>query len=303
MTRVAVMGATGFVGSAVVEALRRRGVEPVGVPAPRLTTSGRSALSLKVSQETVRELRERLDGFDAVVLAAGLAEATSSDGDALFGANSLLPAAVAQALESAASRPRLVHVSSAAVQGRTAVLDETTRTAPFSLYSASKTLGEELIRGSQAAVVYRPASVHGPGRRTTATLVRVAKSRLTSVAGAGETPTPQMLVENVGDAVAFLTLYEGEVPAIVMHPWEGMSCVGLLRSLGDREPLHLPPAAARLVIEVAARAGHVLPRFAGVSRRLEMLWFGQRQARSWLTSIGWVPPAGPDGWSQLRAKG
>lgn len=47
MTRVAVLGATGFVGSAVVAALEARGAQVFPVSAPRLTTGARTLTDLR----------------------------------------------------------------------------------------------------------------------------------------------------------------------------------------------------------------------------------------------------------------
>jgi len=241
-------------------------------------------------------LLEQLRDVDAVVIAAGVAVATGS-GDDLFGADALLPALVSAAAPATA---RVVHVSSAAVQGRRPLLDESTETAPFSDYSLAKALGEQaVLQGNPGAVCFRPTSVHGAGRDVTRTLARVASSRFASVAGRGDGPTPQVLVENVADAIAFVTLTPREVPSVVLHPHEGMSVAQLVRVLGDREPRHVPVAIARSIVGLAVIAGRRSSKAAGVGRRLEMLWFGQAQTPGWLTDC-WEPIAGPGDWERLR---
>ena len=45
--------------------------------------------------------------------------------------------------------------------------------------------------------------------------------------------------------------------------------------------------------------GKAMPQIASNARRVEMLWFGQSQAPSWLTEAGWIPPAGRDEWVRL----
>lgn len=304
MTRVAVVGGSGFVGSAVVRALRGCGADVVVVPAPRLDCAARSLPELQAELDgspqvsaAVEALRTPLAGCDAVVNAAGVAQATTGAGDDLFGASALLPAVIARALE---PTQRFVHVSSAAVQGRRPVLDESDEREPFSPYSASKALGEEALRASApSAVVYRPTSVQGEGRAVTASLAKVLRSPIASVAS-GDHPTPQVLVDNVGDAAAFLALSDEQPPPVVLHPWEGLTTRELYRVFDGRRPVVLPSWFARLLVGV----GHLVGRFsgavAGVVRRVEMLWFGQAQSGSWLEGR-WQPPLSWESWRPPRS--
>lgn len=298
---VAVLGASGFVGSHVVTALAERGVDVRRVRAPRLTTTARTAEDLMVElsrpdvvAETER-LRAELADAAAVVNAAGLAHATGA-GDDLFGANALLPAVVADA---APAGIRFVHVSSAAVQGRIDPLDETLQRAPFSPYSTSKALGEELAGRRPGTVCFRPTSVHGADRKVTRSLYRVVSSPLASVAGRGDGPSPQVLVENVADAVAHVVLLQQAPPGIVLQPWEGLTVGGLVRAFGGREPRHIWPWLARTVVLLLGAVGTVFSPAAGIARRLEMLWFGQRQVAGWLTTTGWSAPMGRQRWKDM----
>lgn len=298
---VAVLGASGFVGSHAVAALLARGVEVRTVRAPRLTTSARTVDALRVELdrtdvvvETAR-LRAELVGAAVVVNAAGIARATGA-GDDLFGANALLPAVVAKAV---ADGTRMVHVSSAAVQGRMSPLDETTTRAPFSPYSVSKALGEELLEGRAGTVCFRPTSVHGADRRVTRSLHRLVSSPLASVAGTGDGPTPQVLVDNVADAIALVATTQLEPPPVVLQPGEGLTVAGLVRDLGGREPRHVSTWLASPIIRLVGAFGTVVPGAKGVARRLEMLWFGQRQVDGWLTTMGWSAPVGRRHWKDM----
>ena len=298
---VVVLGAGGFVGSHVMAALAERGVEARPVRAPRLSTPARTVHDVRaallrpdVASETAR-LRDELAGAAVVVNAAGLAHATGS-GDDLFGANALLPAVLADAIS---DRTRLVHVSSAAVQGRLSPLDETTTRAPFSPYSASKALGEELVGSRDRTVCFRPTSVHGPDRQVTRSLHRVVSSPLASVAGRGDGPTPQVLVDNVADAIAYVALAQVEPPPVVLQPSEGLTVADLVRDLGGREPRHVWTWLARLLVRTLNVVGGVAPPAAGVARRLEMLWCGQTQVAGWLTRTSWSAPAGRQQWKDM----
>ena len=221
----------------------------------------------------------------------------------LYGANALIPR-VAVAASAIAGVPRFVHVSSAVVQNDKPVLDQSEDLRPFSPYSASKVSGEQALRESPLAQVdvvrYRPPSVHAPGRRVTRMIARIAGSPLATVAGRGDSPSPQAQLPNVAAAIAFLATTEQSPPDVVVHPSEGVTTGGLMRDLsGGREPRHLPPAMARSVVRLAKLAGRAHRPTAANARRIELLWFGQAQSVSWLDDAGFVPPVGPEGWKEL----
>lgn len=297
--KVAVLGSTGFVGSAVTQALDSNCHVVVRIPTPRVVchTAEECMEYPQQHPERVARLARELCGADTIVIASGDADASSQDVAKLLGANGAIPALVAAAASLAGTR-RVVHVSTAAVQGRKLVLDETDDLQPFSPYSWSKAVGERALRAwlSADGVSYRPAGVHAPDRRVTVTLTRLASSRLSTVAGDGSAPTPQALIENVASAVAFLATCPSTPPSIVIHPWEGVTTASLLRQLGGKDPRHVPTGPARVLVRAARVAGNRSGRVAANARRLEMCWFGQAQGPSWLVEAGWSPPCA---WGQL----
>ena len=130
----------------------------------------------------------------------------------------------------------------------------------------------------------------------------VAQSPLRSVAGAGRRPSPQALVENVGAAVAQLCTAP-DPPRVVIHPWEGLTTAALLQLLGGgRTPRRVPEPIARLALWGARATVGRLPHRGADVRRVEMLWFGQPQTKSWLTTQGWSPPVGAEGWRRLAER-
>ena len=306
--RVVLIGASGFVGSAVDSALRADH-DVIVVKAPRLTTSSRETADLQreaSSSPLVSGLAEAMAGADALVNAAGHPDASSLDEDRLFGANALLPAVLLEAARQAGVR-RMVHVSSAVVQNDKPLLDASEDVRPFSPYSASKVAGEQVLRdpagspGHDVQVVrYRPPSVHAPGRRVTRMVARIAASPAASVARPGNQPTPQALLPNVAAAIAHLATTDADPPAVVHHPSEGVTVTGLMRDLsGGRAPMRIPSPVARAFVSCAKMAGRVHKPTAANARRVELLWLGQRQAPSWLTETGWQLPVGPEGWKVL----
>ncbi|WP_306232273.1 NAD-dependent epimerase/dehydratase family protein [Agrococcus beijingensis] len=296
-TRVVVLGASGFVGSAVAEHFRSHDLQVSELAAPRLMTAARSvedlSASIEAQSEVLAGLQSSFKDADIVVLAAGLAAPDDSGSDALYGANALLPAIVAKAADRGGVR-RLVHLSSAAVQGRTPEIDESTQFNAFSPYSHSKALGEaalleQMLTFSDGAphtdvAIVRATSVQGDGRPTTKSLTKLAHSRLSSVASPGDQPTVVSTVRGLAEFVLAVSIAAAPMQGVRLQPWENHSVTTALVSLSGREPTKLPAALCRAVIAVAFSLGQFVPKFAGIARRLELLWFGQRQQAASATS-------------------
>jgi len=289
--RWAVVGASGFIGRAIADDLRGRGLEVVSVPAPRVrldpaSVDGSGVASVAMLDPSVTSLSSRLAGVDVVVNAAGLATPDAPASAELYGANALLPAIIGSAAR-AAGVPRLVHLSSAAVQGRRAVLDETSETAPFSPYSRSKALGESALLSMAAEygpgagtdlIIVRATSVQGPGRGTTDSLRRIARSPLASVAAPGNQPTVVSSLPGLVTFVRRVGTCSSPLPPILLQPWEGLSTSEVIRLAGGREPWLLPGWLCTMVLGVGRLIGHGIPEVAGLVRRVELMWHGQRQA-------------------------
>ncbi|WP_144792024.1 NAD(P)-dependent oxidoreductase [Kocuria palustris] len=299
-----VVGGSGFAGSAITARLEAQGHAVQRVSAPRLSSSARTVHHL---MERARDLESVIDyladsfaGADVVVNAAGMAQPDGSDQDALVGANALLPLLILAAAERTGAT-RVIHLSTAAVQGSADCLDETEQTDPFSPYSFSKALAERaLLRvlerdaGDRTAlpelVLLRATSVQGRGRRTTRRLARFAGSPFSSVAGAGTAHTPVTSVEALAELVETLGTHEGELPRILLQPWEGATTASILRDAGRREPRHLPAVLCRAALSlghlVSSAAGS---RWHGALRRIEVTWFGQQQVPGWVQEHGLLP--------------
>ncbi len=294
-----VVGASGFVGSAVVAALTTAGIPVRTVSAPRVEAEpGGEPCALAaatVDHPALPALAAAMHGVAVVVMAAGRAEPDATWTSGLVGANAFAPALVARAAH-LAGVPRLIHLSSAAVQGRARTLTEDDAAAPFSPYSRSKVRGEQaLIRLADETglevVILRATSVQGATRATTQKLRRVARSALASVAGDGRQPSAVSSVQ----ALSALVVHVGrsdDVPPTVLQPWEGLSVAEVLKHAGGREPRRLPGWACT----AAVTAGYALTRSlggrgAGAIRRVEAMWFGQRVEARWASETGFRPPA------------
>jgi nucleoside-diphosphate-sugar epimerase len=152
----AVTGATGFVGTHLVHRLAEAGWS-VRILTRRMPTA---ALAPNRSLEIVLgdladadALRRLVAGADAVIHVAGIVKARHSRD--FFAANVQGTAAVVAALDAAAPRTRVIHVSSLAA-----------REPRLSPYCASKHGGEEVVERiavRQPVTILRPPAIYGPG--------------------------------------------------------------------------------------------------------------------------------------------
>ncbi|MCM3884765.1 NAD(P)-dependent oxidoreductase [Frankia sp. R82] len=307
MSRVAVFGAGGFIGTACTMALRRDGHEIVTRRARRLRvdTEALARPTWSPARDQVARLAGELDGIEAVVNAAGVAVSGATGTPTLVGGNAAWPRLLADACAQARV-PRLVHISTAAVQGRAHLLDESLRYAPLTPYARSKTLGEQLLRdaadrGRVAVTIYRPPSVHGPQRRMTTAFAAFCRRYPLVTCGDGAQPVPVALVGNVGAVVAAI-LAAGQAPFVVAHPYEGHTVRTLYETFAPGRPLHAAPAAlVRSLLEAAAPTAQWLAPLGAVCRRAELLLLGQAQRPGWLTARGFELPLGRPAWTELAA--
>ena len=301
--RVGVVGASGFIGSAVANALESRNCLVKSIQAPRLAPlSGKQRnasappnVPVNVSERLVRDVQ----GCDVVINAAGISAARSHEDGNLFASNALLPLAVLRSCQEVGVQ-RFVHISSAAVQGDTPILDSATSYRPLSPYARSKVLGEQWllheIRDIPRVVIYRPQGVHAADRAVTRSIRRLGALSLLPVAGDGSRPAPQALVANVGDAIAFLATSKTDPPTIVHHPWEGLSCEEFVYAISGQKPWRIHDQIAKWVVGFAAMGEQFLPYVAPHRRRFQVLSLGQSIGPSWLDEVGWKAPYQKANW-------
>ena len=304
-SRWKVIGASGFVGSAIVARLNAEGISVDPIEAPRLATRSLDVDSIIDEAEQLEgiidSLAEAFASAQVVVNAAGLAAPNMQDLPPLMGANALLPAVIAIAAQRTGVR-RVIHLSSAAVQGPRPVLDASEETAPFSAYSFSKTLGEEALLDLQdyfleehhesapELCILRATSVQGRGRRTTELFAKMASSPFASVAGAGQGKSPVSSVYALSEFVVMLGTFPGELPTIVLQPWEGATVASASLDAGRRKPHHLPEWLCRAAIKAGYKVSELMnDRFSGSVREVEVMWFGQGIDDSWARKNNLLP--------------
>ena len=168
MARVAVTGASGFIGQHVVAALESRGDAVTRVPRPFL----RSTLATTFSQA------------DVVVHLAGVVSASHEQ--AYFDANEAGTRIVGEAARDA--NVRMIYVSSLAAAGPappSAPRSEDDPEFPINAYGRSKLAGERALKTIDGLrwTFLRPGVVYGPGDRALLPLFRLSRRGVLPLVG------------------------------------------------------------------------------------------------------------------------
>jgi nucleoside-diphosphate-sugar epimerase len=188
MSRVAVTGASGFVGQTLCPLLRARGHEV-----------------LELDRAAPGDLAARLAGARAVVHLAALAHARGVGGDELRKVNVELPVALGRA--AAAAGAHMIFMSTVKVLGESsaAPLDESLPLAPVDPYARAKAEAETRLRAipGLALSVLRPPLVYGPAVKANFLALMGAIARGWPLPLAGIDNRRSLLyVGNLADAVA-----------------------------------------------------------------------------------------------------
>ena len=172
--KVLVTGASGFLGGHVAELLSKRGDS---VRALVRSTSNRKHLEklpnvelFEGSIEEIERVREAVFGVDAIVHAAGLVKARSTDeffSVNVGGTSNLVQAARTGSRGNRSTVKRFVYVSSLAacgpsIDGRPVALDQE---SPVNTYGRSKLAAEKVVLSAKddlRVVILRPGAIYGP---------------------------------------------------------------------------------------------------------------------------------------------
>ena len=176
MTRIAVTGARGFVGRALVARLRQGGVECVTISHGQpLSRREGAMLYVETDYGDAPALAKHLSGCDAVIHLAARAhqvgESLDADMKQRYREANVAPVLTIAEAARLAGVPRVVLVSSIGVNGNATYgrpFTEISKPAPTEPYAASKLeaegeLARALASGATDWVVLRPPLVYGPG--------------------------------------------------------------------------------------------------------------------------------------------
>jgi dihydroflavonol-4-reductase len=262
--KAALTGATGFVGSHLVEALLRRGdqvsllVRNVA-RAEALRSSGCRVVSGDL--EDADAVETLVGGADVVFHVAGLVAARRRHD--FLRVNRDGAATVARAAARAGVR-RVVSVSSLAVTGPTIPgrpLAEDAGPGPVSAYGRSKQAGEEAVRaGGVPFTIVRPPAVYGPRDRAFLTMFKAARRGVVPLVGDGE---QELSLVHAGDLARALVAAAGSTATLgrvyhAAHP-EPTTARAFAAAVGRAvgRPVRLVTLPAPLVRGVLTLVGHV----------------------------------------------
>ena len=268
--KVLVTGATGFVGSHLTEALRRRGDDVTALARSASKAAALAPLGVRVVPGDLHDraaLQRAVEGQEVVYHVAGVV-AARSEADFLA-ANRDGTRHVTEAAERAGVG-RLVLVSSMAaagptIKGRPLRGDELPR--PVTQYGRSKLAAEGVVTGSRLAwTIVRPPMVYGPRDQEVLKVFRLARVGLAPVLGDGMQELSAVHGADLADAL----VAAGTTAAAVGHTYyachpevftgaEMALAVG--RAMGRRlAVIRIPAAIGRGVLRVTEAAARLVGR-------------------------------------------
>ncbi len=217
--KVAVTGATGFVGARLVACLRARGDDVRALALAGDDAEPLSAGGAEIARGDVRDLaavRALLRDCELVYHLAGLVPGRSRDPADYYAANVEGTANVGRAALDLGVR-HLVHCSTVSVFGVPAATpaDEDAPLRPRNVYGVTKLAAERVVQGlvrdhGLSAVIARPTALYGPGDVRGVRLFRdIARGRLVML-GQGR---PRCQLGHVDDVVAGLARCGARRPA------------------------------------------------------------------------------------------
>lgn len=268
---IVITGASGFIGSAVCDAIRRSGERTIALSRRSIPGCER------IDFTDLDSIAARFAGARAVVHSCGLAHVFGrhqEDRSAFVEANANSVEVVCRAAATAGGI-HVILLSSVAVYGRqkTDEFLETTECRPVGLYAVTKLAGEERATGVAVAArmpltILRLATVYGEGDRgNVSRLMRAIDARRFIWVGHGNNQKSLIHREDVARAITAVINAGGEGIRIfnISAPPVRMSEVveTLAAALGRTVmPCRVPTHAARMLTSAAALVGWEAPASA-----------------------------------------
>jgi len=312
MSRIAVTGATGFVGRSLVDRLQRESVDVVAISRSRPPDANSlDTLCFCIDYLDTASLADLFRSCDVVIHLAAFAHQISQSSFAL-GMNAYRRAnleplvSVARAASQAGVR-RLVFVSSIGVNGSSTCgmpfteTDQPLPSVPYAIIKleAERALAEVLLDSLTDWVVLRPPLVYGPGcPGNLERLIRLASNAPVLPFGSIHAPRTMISIDNLIDAL----LIASHHPAVsrrvfVVADAEDICVSGILKAIllglgrGTWRLLPIPPSLIGLFMKLLGK-NDLWQKF---SSELQV------DSKSFCNATGWVPAVRPQDGLRLAA--
>ncbi|MFT4147951.1 MAG: sugar transferase [Micrococcaceae bacterium] len=287
--KVVIVGASGFIGSHVLEVFENNSAyEVISVKAPRVSTSIDTVKGLLDEAKKImpdhQSFRHKIQEANIIINAAGLPAPDAGNYEEQLGANALLPAVIAESMDSQA---KLIHISSVYVAGNTKKLTETSPRKPFSDYAQTKALGEEVLEALRDAkslniCCVRATPLHAASKPGTQAFVKFAQGKFASVAGNGDAPCPIASVRSFALFIKEIADYSGTLPFILMQPWEGLTVSEALKISSGKDPIKVPAPLASSLVATGYKASPLLKnKLIAPVHKVSLIWQGQEIETPW----------------------
>lgn len=274
--KIALTGATGFVGRAVVSALMAKSCQVSAlVRDPARAEMNSNVRQVQGDLQNRTALDDLTRNADAVIHIAGVIGALRRKD--FFAANEQGSLAVAEA----AARngvARLVHISSLAA-----------REPELSMYGASKRAGEaavEKFKSRMSAVILRPPAVYGPGDRGTLPLLRSLTQPFAVIPGSSTARFSLIYVDDLARIIVeaaeatrtgVVELDDGRRDG---YGWKDLAQIASATEQRSITPIFLPKSVAMAVgagVEAFAKLRGTLPFVS--PDKIQQLYFSDWVAR------------------------
>jgi nucleoside-diphosphate-sugar epimerase len=265
-----VTGATGFVGSHLAEALRRRGHEVTALARSSWKAEALTSRGVRVvpgDLHDVAALERAAAGQDIVYHVAGVVAAR--DEAEFLRANRDGTRNVLHAAERSGN-PRFVLVSSLAAAGpaaRGVPLTGGEAPHPVTAYGRSKLAAEEVVRASSLRwSLVRPPIVYGPRDREVLKIFRLARLRVAPVFGDGGQELSAVHASDLAEALAAVGESAATIGGIytACHPEVFTSAElghAVARAMGHSvTTIRIPPLVARVLLSLTETGARLARR-------------------------------------------